>query len=48
MNAATNSELKANCISNNREIIVKRAVWDDNMRQIEEEYESLIKSYKNR
>lgn len=42
-NAMGDSQLKQNCINLNRDIITKRAIWDDNMGQIELEYEKLIK-----
>lgn len=40
--ALENVKLKQNCVNINREIILKRAVWDDNMMQIEDEYEKLL------
>lgn len=42
-NAIGDLELKQKCISLNRDIILKRAIWEDNMGQIEQEYEKLQK-----
>ena len=37
-----NKNLKQNCIIKNREIILERAVWNNNMLQVENEYLNLI------
>ena len=44
-NAINNELLKQNSIKINREIIMQRAIWDDNMKFVENEYCELIKNF---